>query len=156
FVWAGDRITGGQQGQAAWFGSMPAKAFAWQGRRGVGIAFKNPFVGGRPGWEGGPNYGLFEIPTAKDPKTGWTKPLWTKTLPGNGRDDERGRQADAVAVAGDTVVLLYADTVIGTALADGAQRWTVKLPASAINAGLAIADGQITVVCEDGSIVGIR
>ena len=156
FVWAGDRITGGQQGQAAWFGSMPAKAFAWQGRRAVGIAIKGPFTGGRPGWQGGPSYGLFELPTARDPKTGWTRPVWTQTLPGGGRDEDRGRQADAVAVAGDTVVMAYADSVIGAQLADGAPLWSVKLPASAINAGLAIANGQITVVCEDGSVVGIR
>jgi outer membrane protein assembly factor BamB len=156
FVWGGDHIPNGQQGAAAWFGTMPAKAFAWKDRRAVGIAFKTPFTGGRPAWEGGPNYGLIEVPKTRDAKTGWTTPVWSRTLPGNGRDVDRARQADGVAVAGDTVVLLYGDAMIGARLADGEPQWTITLPQGAINGGLAVAAGQITVVCEDGSVVGIR
>jgi outer membrane protein assembly factor BamB len=96
------------------------------------------------------------VPTTKDPKTGWTKPVWTQALPGQGKDPEQAREADAVAVAGDTVILLHGTSVVGARLADGSAVWTVKLPHRAINGGLAIAAGQITVVCEDGSIVAIR
>jgi outer membrane protein assembly factor BamB len=156
FVWAGDHMTAGQQGAAAWFGTQAAKAFAWRGRQAVGIAMNRAFISGRPAWEGGQHFGLVEIQPTRDEKSGWMRQLWLQKLPGKGRDSDLGRSARGVAVAGETVVLLSDRNLVGAALADGAQRWSIELPAMPMNGGLAIADGQITVVCEDGSIVGVR
>jgi outer membrane protein assembly factor BamB len=153
FLYAGDHIPGGQSGVASWFASQPAKIFAWKGKQAIGLASGRSFTGGRPGYEGGSTVTMVEVLPAKDPKTGWVKPIWSVDLP---KDTTRSRDANAIGVAGNAVVYVFGRTVFAVSLAEGKPLWNVALPSPGIFAGMSIAQGQITVACQDGSVVAIR
>lgn len=151
FAYAGD-LGGSRYGPASLYVDVAAKIHAIKNDEFIALACGKPHLSGRePGMDSWLK--RFSIQPQKDPKTGWSKEEWKLPLP-FGR--EVTDKAQALAVAGDTVMYATGPTLFGVAYADGAPKWEVPLPAQAIFAGISVAVGQITVVCQDGSVVGIR
>ena len=59
-------------------------------------------------------------------------------------------------LAGETILLLYNQVLIGSKLSDGTNLWSLDPPVLPSNGGLAVADGQVTIVGVDGSIIAVR
>jgi outer membrane protein assembly factor BamB len=145
---SGDQVVGARTGVANCLLDRKAKAFAWKGDRFIGLG-----AGGKGRYDKSDEITMFEALPNGDSKTGFSKEIWKVATPTNGR---RVLDANAIGVATDVVVYVHGSTVFAVSLQDGKELWNLPLPSRGIYSGMSIAEGQVTVVCEDGSVVGIR
>jgi outer membrane protein assembly factor BamB len=159
FGFASDgELTRDRHGEAFLYADVPARFHAVNGKRFVSLGCDKPHVGGREG-NGGRFLKRWTIQDARDQKNGWYKDEWAIDLDADWRKGPNWKPRDshaALAVAGDAVLYTCESKLVCVGLADGAKRWELPLPAKAVYAGLAVAQGSIVVTCVDGSVVGIR
>lgn len=149
--YAGDQRMFGRTGMASTLIDVMAKIHAYRGNTMLALGTTR---NGQHGIEGGRELKRRDIKMEiSGDEREMTDEVWSVLL---GGDRMASRMAQAIGVAGDTVVYVVGAHVYGVSLSDGSDLWEFDLPSPGIYAGMAIAGGQVTVICEDGTIVAIR
>jgi len=157
FGFASDgRTSDNRHGSAMLYADLPAEFIAVRDKEIIALGIERPHVQSREN-PGGSHLQRRSLNAMRDAKLGWTTLVWSTNpgmVPARRGDPVAGAQA--MAVTNDIVVTAIGLKLRASALADGQPKWEVSLPAKAVFAGLAVANGQIIVTCDDGSLVGIR